>query len=125
MPHIDIQMSKALKDDMDGRELTSKLHHALTDHETIILEDIKTRLTYLDHVIVGAGTNGNMVHIALKLMPGRPTSLKKAMTTSLLSVVQSMCGEKDVSITIETQELDATTYTKANYRSPRNRLQPK
>ncbi len=112
MPHIDIQMSAGLRNTISGDEFVKSIHVALTQHNTIILKDVKTRLTYLDHYIVGDGTKTHMIHIMIKLMPGRSSALKKEMALSLLKEAMNLVNCDTTSITVETSELDADSYSK-------------
>ncbi len=111
MPHIVVKYSNDLEKEMDVPKLLKDLHVSLTEHETIVRSAIKTYALSIPYCEVGEeGTANKMVHVILKLLPGRPLELKTEMVTGLKSVLDTYVS--DISVTVEVQELEAETYSK-------------
>lgn len=106
MPHIIVEYTRDI-DDVSG--LLDGLHDTLAAQETAKLEAIKTRALPLDHYVVGDRSKSSMVHVTLKLMPGRSNELKNTMTTALEAVVKEKVTQ-ETSVTVESVELNAESY---------------
>ena len=108
MPHIIVEHTK---DVADIPTLLNDLHYNLAGQETVVLDAIKTRSIAVDYVIVGAQATESMVHIAVKLLPGRSDELLNKMTTDLKTVAVAHCEPK-TRITVESTELYQSSYQK-------------
>ena len=53
-----------------------------------------------------------MMHITLKLLPGRDNALKSEMAKGLYDTAKSAIAGQNVSLSVEVQELHADTYQK-------------
>ena len=111
MPHIIIEYTDHLN--IDVPKLTIGLHHILTQQETIKEEAIKTRALPVKGTVVGTGKcHDKMVHIELKLLPGRSDELRKTMAQALIETARKIILDENISLSVETSELHAASYTK-------------
>lgn len=112
MPHIIVEYSDNLKIDIGS--LLEELHHSIEGKYNVALEKIKTRTRKLKNYVVGKhGPDGQMVHIELKLMPGRSDEAKTDLSGILLNTVRKYVPESDYPnsvVTVEVSELHAPSY---------------
>jgi 5-carboxymethyl-2-hydroxymuconate isomerase len=111
MPHIAMNYSKELESLINIPEMLHDLHLDLASRETVLIEAIKTYAMPIQYCEV-ALDNGykSMIHIIIKVLPGRSIELKQEMTLGLRKIVKSYI--KECSVTVELQELEAETYCK-------------
>lgn len=111
MPHIIVEYSDHLRANVP--QLLHTLHFRLAEIETIKLEAIKTRAIPVQASITGDGTGSNdMIHITLKLLPGRDNALKKTMAQALWQATRDHVADERISVSAEVMELHAESYTK-------------
>ena len=111
MPHITVEYTETLSEDIP--KLLTELHNNLAQQETINVHGIKTRAIPVQYVIVGDGQEPDkMIHIALKLLPGRSDDLKKTMAQGLFDTAKAKTHDDRISITVEVIDLHEASYTK-------------
>lgn len=113
MPHIIVEYSHPLENEIGIQSLVDDLHADLGRRDTVNIEKVKTRAIPVHSYAVGdKGLDAHMVCIVLKLMPGRETDLKVEMAQGLQKVVEDHLrqGEADAYVTVEVQHLDSDTY---------------
>ena len=112
MPHIIVEYSDSLIVDFKIEALLHDLHENLAGQPTIDKARIKTRAIPLQHCIVGDDDALNeMIHIAVKLMPGRDDALRKTIAESLQKIAyRHVQRHPDCKITAEVMELDKASY---------------
>ena len=107
MPHLIVEHTR----DIDEiSQLLQDLHHNLGQQDTVNIESLKTRSICLDHVVIGNGDMQSMVHVTLRLLPGRDDMLLKKMTTDLDSIARQHCSSLNTRITVESVELYKPSY---------------
>ena len=111
MPHITLEYSDTISEDIP--KLLTDLHHDLAARETIDIHGIKSRAVPVQYTIVGDGKElDKMIHVTLKLLPGRDDELRREMAEGLRNVVQSKVHDERIAVTVEVVELDAASYQK-------------
>lgn len=111
MPHIIVEYTDHMNTDMPV--LLEKLHARLAEQESIKIEAIKTRAIPVQYVVLADGHAGDrMIHITLKLLPGRSDALKKIMAQALWQTAQDHMKDERIMVTTEVAELHAESYTK-------------
>jgi 5-carboxymethyl-2-hydroxymuconate isomerase len=111
MPHIIIEYSANLSSMIDVPVLMGELHGALDGLYNVAQDRLKTRAIKLDDYLVGIhGQAGQMVHITLKLLTGRPTEARKEMGQILANIARKYIPPESA-LTVEIVELDKETYT--------------
>lgn len=112
MPHIIVEYSANLKTDIPA--LLKDLHHSVDGKYNVALERVKTRAHKLENFVVGKhDTDGQMVHVELKLMPGRSDEAKTELSGILLNTVRKYVPESDYpnsAVTVEVSELHGPSY---------------
>lgn len=111
MPHIIVEYTDHLNVDLE--KLTIELHRTLVGQETVKEEAVKTRAIPVKATVVGTGKcHDKMIHIQLKLLPGRSDELRQSMAEALFNTVKKVVFDDHISISVETSELHAESYTK-------------
>ena len=112
MPHIIVEHSSNIEDQIDLPDLLQALHESLTA-EGIDKARIKTRSLPLSHAVVGAhGVQGHMVHITLLLLAGRDVPTKKQYADPLHALAKDVLQSKlpQCSVTLEVRDMNPDTY---------------
>lgn len=111
MPHIIVEYTDHLS--VDIPKLTIELHRTLVAQETVKEEAVKTRAIPVKATVVGTGKcHDKMIHVQLKLLPGRSDELRRTMAEALFNTVKKIAIDDHISISVETSELHAESYTK-------------
>ena len=115
MPHIIVEYSSNIADQIAVPELLRKLHGSVVDHGVDAFK-IKARGVELTDYIVGDGeTAVSMIHVNCLLLAGRPAPFAAGLSTDLLAVVQTHIAEKSLdkcSPSVEVRDMDADLYSK-------------
>ncbi|MCB1720152.1 MAG: 5-carboxymethyl-2-hydroxymuconate isomerase [Rhodospirillales bacterium] len=113
MPHIIVEYTESLGSSEDIAKLAFALHENLAAQETINIHAIKTRALPVQYTVVGDGKEPDkMIHITLKLLPGRDDALKKTMAQGLFDTARKITHDDRISISVEVTELHEPSYTK-------------
>ncbi len=111
MPAIIVEYTEGIS--VDIPKLLSELHYNLAEKDTVNVHEIKTRAIPVLYTIVGDGNEPDqLIHIALKLLPGRSDDLRKTMAQGLFDIATKIVRNDRITITVETIELHAPSYTK-------------
>ncbi len=113
MPHITLEYSDTLADRQDIPKLVSLLHKSLATQETVNIHGIKSRAMPVQYTIVGDGKDRDqMMHVTLKLLPGRSDELRHKMAADLRETLHNHMHDDSIAVTVEVIELDAASYQK-------------
>ena len=111
MPHIIVEYTDHLNVDIE--KLTIELHHTLCHQPTVTAQAVKTRALPVKATVVGEGKDHDkMIHICLKLLPGRDDDLRQAMAQALCDTARKIAMDEHITISVETAELHAPSYIK-------------
>ncbi len=111
MPHIVVEYTQGLSEDIP--KLLTALHNDLAARDTVNIHAIKTRAIPVQYVIVGDGQEPDkIIHITLKLLPGRDDALKKTMAEGLFAVAKDKTNDDRITITVEVMDIHEASYTK-------------
>ena len=118
MPQIEIEYSARLPIEDAQRDLALALHHALAPIADTEVASFKTRLSRLDHLVIGDGNPQNaMVHVDVRLLSGRTDAVQQAVGQKvqelLLTHLKDRVGDFSVQFTTEVHDLDRGNYHKA------------
>ncbi len=112
MPHIIVEHSEAMSS-VDMPKLIADLHESLAAQDTVNIHAIKSRAIAVQCEVIGDHSDPyKMLHITLKLLPGRDNALKKAMSQALFDTAHKHIGNEAISLSVEVMELHAESYTK-------------
>ena len=110
MPHLIIEYAKPLAQDTDIQGLVDAVFDAAPASELFDPKAIKVRATGIDAYST-AGTDQAFIHVDIKLLPGRSSEQKKALSERVLDKVLSIVSDT-VAVSVEINILDKDTYSK-------------
>ncbi|MGH1399541.1 MAG: 5-carboxymethyl-2-hydroxymuconate Delta-isomerase [Alphaproteobacteria bacterium] len=112
MPHIIVEYCDTLTA-LDVPKLVMDLHEDLGARESVDIHGIKSRAIPVQYVLVGDQKDYNkLIHITLKLLPGRSDELKREMAQGLADIAHKSTHDDRVAVTCEVTELHAESYIK-------------
>ena len=114
MPHIFVEYTDSIASNVDIPKLCAELHKDLATRESVDIHAIKTRATPVQFTIVGDGHDPDkMIHITLRLLPGRSDELKAEMTGAFVKIARDIAHHDDrITITAEAVDMHAPSYMK-------------
>lgn len=116
MPHIIVEHSVRLFDEVTRAALLQALHARVAAEPSVDIRAIKTRSVPLEDVIVGdEAMDDQMIHITVKLLPGRSIEIRKGISQDCLAIARDFLarsGKEGVSVSCEIAEMVAETYSK-------------
>jgi 5-carboxymethyl-2-hydroxymuconate isomerase len=111
MPHITIECSENVKDQIDVDAMLRRVHDAAIGTGVFPPDGIRSRVHILDHYRVADADENAFVHVVLRIGPGRDKETKTRVVdqvwNELTAFLQSMYDTSPLAISIELQELDA------------------
>lgn len=111
MPHITIEYSENIENEVNINELLKKANNSLLSHGDLFsAKGIRSRGYKVADYIIGKGTTDDaFVHINLKIAPGRSEEAKKNVFEHLFQVTEKHFGtsleDKNITISLEFSEL--------------------
>lgn len=116
MPHLTLEYTKNMEQEIDFDDLFPRLHQALVDVAAIPIGNCKSRASRLDNYYVADGSPQHaFVHLAIRFMEGRSAELKRNIGRGCLAVLEELCCSPaglELQITVEIQDIVRTTYFK-------------
>ena len=111
MPHIIVEYTEHLSEDIP--KLLTELHSSLAGQPTVDIHAVKTRAVPVQYVVVGDGNEPDkLIHITVKLLPGRDDALKKTIGQALHDTARAQTKDDRITITVEVMDLHAESYIK-------------
>lgn len=108
MPHIVVFHSLDSAENIGG--LLKGLHESLSANESVNKPQLKTYAVPLQSWIVGDDTRPDeMIHIQVRMKPGRSAEIKKSMAQGLHDVTRRFL-DRPYSVSVEICELEAPSY---------------
>jgi len=119
MPHLIVEYSANLEDQLDLDRLMVKLRDCAVASGVFPLGGIRVRGARRDRYLIADGDPDNgFVHVTARIGHGRPLAVRKKVAASLFEV---LCGHLDplfaqrgVGLSFEIQEIDPATSMKKN-----------
>lgn len=111
MPHIAIDYTANLTDDLYPLELPRKLHEAAISLAVFPLNGLRTFARAIDQHHVGADTrNEGFINIQIRIAPGRPEELRQRIVDTLFATAEqtlaALIDKRPVGLQLEITELD-------------------
>lgn len=111
MPHIAIDYTANLTDDLLPLELPRKLHEAARELGVFPLNGLRTFARAIEQHHVGADTrNEGFVNIQIRIAPGRPEELRQRIVDTLFATagqtLAALIDRRPVGLQLEITELD-------------------
>ena len=117
MPHIIIEYTDNIPDQVDFHGLFGELHSALVTMGDIRQVDVKSRAYKLQQWYIADGNpNHALVHVKLHILSGRDADYKRralaAMRPIIVAHFPRALAERECQICFETIDIDRDTYAK-------------
>ena len=115
MPQISIEYSDNIGSRFDARALAGAVHRLLVEHADAQLPNCKTRLIEQRTFIGDGSAASGMVHIDLRILPGRTEEQKRRLGEAAIAALEEAAGAvelPDLQLTVEVRELDGSNYHK-------------
>ena len=111
MPHIAIDYTANLTDDLLPLELPRKLHEAARELGVFPLNGLRIFARAIEQHHVGADTrNEGFVNIQIRIAPGRPEELRQRIVDTLFATAEqtlaALIDRRPVGLQLEVTELD-------------------
>jgi 5-carboxymethyl-2-hydroxymuconate isomerase len=117
MPHLTLEHTANIKQEIDCATLFSGLHQILTVLGGINIENCKSRANRLDNYYIGQSDESNaFVHLEISLMQGKTTELQQAIGIQCLNLLKEYFdpsfSKLALQITVEITEIHRSAYFK-------------
>ena len=111
MPHIAIDYSSNLANDLQPLDLPRKLHEAAQAMGVFPINGLRTFARAIDQYHVGAGSQGEaFINIQVRIAPGRPEELRQRIVDTLFATAEQTLAEliarRPVGLQLEITEFD-------------------
>ena len=122
MPHLVIEYSANVEDDIQLTRLIETMHMATAAIEAFPLAGLRTRAAKRDHYRIADGHPDNsFVHVTLKIGHGRPLEVREQageqLFAALVDYLKPVSAKRPLAISFEIQELaEHTSYKTGNIR---------
>jgi 5-carboxymethyl-2-hydroxymuconate isomerase len=118
MPHVVLEYSDNVLEQVEFNDFFKKLHSLIIENGPFELKDIKSRAVRRENFYVADGNESNgFIHLTLSILTGRELNLKQALGERILSFLKQEFARSyegmSCSISVEIRELDRDTYSKA------------
>ncbi len=119
MPHLILEYSDNLLEDIDHRRIFRNLHQLLVENGPFKLPDIKSRAAVQGEFYVSDGNEANaFVHLTLSIFKGRKLDIQQQVGNKFLAYLEHefACSNAALkcSITVEIREINTNTYFKTS-----------
>lgn len=119
MPHITIEYSANLKDQIDVPKLVEVVHQAALRTGVFEVAAVRTRAAARDVYVIADGHADNaFVAISVRIAPGRPAETRKRLGQEIFDAACEFLGSvyqtSPLAISLEVQEIDNTAAFRKN-----------
>lgn len=110
MPHCIIEVAQEIQNKINENELINAVLEGTVESVLFDKEDIKIRLLPFNQHVCG-DNKIDFIHVTVKILSGRTTEQKKALSELVLSALTKL-KITQVSLTVEVMEIERATYSK-------------
>ena len=112
MPHLTIEYSENLAENIEISKLVKVMHDSAASIEALPLGGLRTRASRREFYLIADGDSSNtFVNVVLRIAPGRPDEVKKQAGEKLFSSLKDFFDlffqSSPIALSLEIQELDA------------------
>jgi 5-carboxymethyl-2-hydroxymuconate isomerase len=120
MPHIILEHSPNIVENVDFKHLFSRMHTALTDMGIFKLEDFKSRVSVAEHHYIADGNENNAyVHVELAVLSGRGLDAQNEAGARVMGILRETFAdslyERTCVLSVEVREMNRDTYRKITH----------
>ena len=116
MPHIHLETTADLSENVNIPDILEALTETLASQETIASHSIKAYHTLRSVWHMGEGAPAGFAHCEVALFNNRHLELRQAIANAMFNVMKDQFAESleadAVYLTVELREMDASTYIK-------------
>jgi len=117
MPHVVLEYSRNVIDEVDHHALFVRIHEALAALGAFAIDDIKSRAIRHDWYAVGDRNPHNaFVHVQLSILEGRSEEVRDAAGAAVMAIVREAYVDSwhrlALSLSVEVREMTRATYFK-------------
>jgi 5-carboxymethyl-2-hydroxymuconate isomerase len=120
MPHIRIEVSRNLADEIACDTLVERIHEAVIRTGVFSVDGIRSRLEVLEHYRVADSPQNAFVHVQMRIAPGRDDATKKrvvdAVFGELCAFLQPSYDARPLALSLELGDLTESRVNKGNLR---------
>lgn len=126
MPHLVLEYSGNVREDIDPAVLFAKLHTEIAAAGGFRLQDLKSRLVRMDQYFIGDGTyEQSFVNLDVRTFGGKPAAALAAISEAALAVLhgafEATLRETACDISVQITELDRPSFARARSAGRRSR----
>lgn len=112
MPHLTIEYSENLAENIEISKLVKVMHDSAASIEALPLGGLRTRASRREFYLIADGDSSNtFVNVVLRIAPGRSDEVKKQAGEKLFSALKDFFNlfiqSSPIALSLEIQELDA------------------
>ena len=112
MPHLTIEYSENLAENIEISKLVKVMHDSAASIEALPLGGLRTRASRREFYLIADGDSSNtFVNVVLRIAPGRSDEIKKQAGEKLFSSLKGFFDlffqSSPIALSLEIQELDA------------------
>ena len=112
MPHLTIEYSENLAENIEISKLVKVMHDSAASIEALPLGGLRTRASRREFYLIADGDSSNtFVNVVLRIAPGRSDEVKKQAGEKLSSALKDFFDlffqSSPIALSLEIQELDA------------------
>ena len=109
MPHIVIEHSNNLNDEVKETNLCEKLYNLVADSGLFSQKAVKARSISYDNYVLAEGYD-SFIHVTISILSGRDTVQRKALSDSAFELIKRVSKADSVSVNLH--EMNKETYNK-------------
>jgi 5-carboxymethyl-2-hydroxymuconate isomerase len=119
MPHLIVEYSANLENQIDVLNLVETIHHAALKSGVFEVAAVRTRASRRDYYVIADGHRDNaFVAIMVRVAPGRPPETRKRLGQEIFDAacdyLKKTYETTPISISLEVQEIDNTAAFRKN-----------
>lgn len=119
MPHLIVEYSRNVEEDVAPRELLRRLHETMVATPVFPLGGIRVRAAPRDLYIVADGDPDNaFVALVLRIGRGRDEAMRKSISEALMATLAAVMApslmKRGLSLSVEIQEIDEAGASRKN-----------
>ena len=112
MPHLIVEYSANLSDEVAKAHLVEMLHHAVGQCGLFKMGDVKTRAYEASDFLVGEnGRDGSFLHLSMYIKEGRSAEQRGTLSDTLLEMLKAHLPSAQ-QLTVDIRELSDAAYRK-------------
>lgn len=119
MPHVVVEYSDNITDQISPRRLVEALHRAALETGVFPLGGLRTRAARRDIYLVADGAPDNaFIAVVARIGAGRDAAIRKHVARILMDALEAVTAEafrtRGLALSVDVEEIDATASLKTN-----------